>query len=144
MNGTTHTFVGTTISYIFSGGSEILVYSHGDDGVTVQSGTIPYTIKRIFASGPQMWNIVTKDNENLLLKLEDGKWMMEAISHDCKTGLDTVGAQFHGNKTTLISEPYYFVKGDCTNKVEWQKPNSMKSNLNFWSQVSFLEFLDQN
>ncbi|CAI2356267.1 unnamed protein product [Caenorhabditis sp. 36 PRJEB53466] len=98
------------------GGNQILVYTDEKREVTVQSGTVPFEIKRVFATEPQKWSVVSTNNENYILQLENGNWSLEKINHNVKGGLDAVGAQINGGQMTLVSEPYYFLHGNYGEK----------------------------
>eukprot|EP00081_Caenorhabditis_elegans_P026604 NP_510161.2 Von (von) Willebrand factor A domain containing [Caenorhabditis elegans] len=99
------------------GGREMLVYTDEKHGVTVQNGTVPFNIKRVFASAPQQWTVVSMENENYLLKVELGNFTLEKIDNDLEGGLDTVATKLDKNAMTLVAEPYYFVQGNHSGSV---------------------------
>uniref|UniRef100_A0A1I7USB8 VWFA domain-containing protein n=2 Tax=Caenorhabditis tropicalis TaxID=1561998 RepID=A0A1I7USB8_9PELO len=92
-------------------GQEILVYTDEKHGVTVQKGTFPFKIKRVFAHAPQQWTVVSTDNSNYFLTLENGKWELEQVENNFKGGIDAIATQIREQGMTMVADPYYYIQG---------------------------------
>lgn len=93
------------------GGNQMLVYTDDTHGVTVQHGSVPFKIKRVFANGPQHWTIVSEGNDNYHLKLEHGRWSLEHLESNVKDGLDTIATRLTKQEMKMIADPYYYIQG---------------------------------
>uniref|UniRef100_A0A8R1I809 VWFA domain-containing protein n=1 Tax=Caenorhabditis japonica TaxID=281687 RepID=A0A8R1I809_CAEJA len=99
-------------------GHDILVYTDEGKGVTVQNGSVPFKIKRLFATGPNSWTIVSQKNENFLLTLINDEWNLKQINNDVKGDFDTVAMKFNEQEMVVVADPYYFVHGNCGTEPE--------------------------
>ncbi|ULT83400.1 hypothetical protein L3Y34_012561 [Caenorhabditis briggsae] len=91
------------------GGNQMLVYTDEKHGVTVQHGSLPFKIKRVYANAPQNWTVVSEDNENYILKLDNEKCLLEKIDSNVETGFDSIATKLRGNEMTIVADPYYFI-----------------------------------
>lgn len=99
------------------GGKKMMVYTDEKHGVTVQNGTVPFHIKRVFSHAPQQWTIVSTDNVNYLMKLENGNWSLDKIETNVADGMDTTAAKIGSHGMRMVADPFYYVEGDGSGDV---------------------------
>lgn len=99
------------------GGNKMTVYTDENHGVTVQEGSVPFHIKRVFSHAPQQWTIVSTDNTNYHLKLEHGNWSLDKIETNVTDGIDTVATKVGSQGLTMVADPYYYMEGNNSGNV---------------------------